>query len=164
MNKWLASLAGTLLLLTIGLYGYLYLSDDEERRRPADELAHQALTAATVEEQEQAARDLGDHGSAALPQLRRVLTETATPGVRAVMVQTLGAAYDFESMPALLDCLDDPAPQVRQRAGVAVSTILGLDYHFRADAAPEERAVTIRHYRSEYDKMLKSPPPKYRRN
>ena len=162
-NKWPLLAAGALLVVTVVVYGFLYVGGERDPRSP-DELAKQALTAGKQDERDQAARDLADQGAAALPQLRRVLKESDGPTVRAAMIQALGAAYDFESMPRLLDCLDDPDPAVRQRAGVAVSTILGLDYHFQPDAAPAERAVTIKHYRSEYDKMLQNPPPKYRRN
>jgi HEAT repeat protein len=172
MSKWLLIVAAVLLVLTVGVYGFLYLGDSRSSALAA--LEKQALSASTPELKEQAALALADRGKEAVEAMRRVLSQSDLPAVRAVMIQALGAAYDFDSMPKLIEGLDDPAPGVRAKAGVAVSKILGMEFvnegsegplrkiNFADDPA-EVRAEGVRKIRAAYEIMLKNPPPRYRR-
>jgi hypothetical protein len=118
-------------------------------RRPLspEELAQQALGAATVDGQEQAAIELVRRGKESVELLRRVFSESRTPEVRAAIAQGLGHQRDVDSLPHLIDAMEDPSPLVRGRAGVAVVEIVGLEVPFSADGPPEERRKAVAFYR-----------------
>jgi hypothetical protein len=97
-------------------------------------LARNALEAAGTDERELAAVELARvANNSQLPasvraeatqHLRAVLTESQSPPVRAACIQGLASRWDYDSMPAPVDALDDPSDLVRTGAAVA----------FRADA------------------------------
>jgi len=161
MVKPLLGATAVLLVVTIGVYVYRARSDTDRLDAP-ELLARRALTAPTVQEREKAALDLARSGPQALPHLRRVLAESDTPVVRAAVIEGLGGQRDWPSMPQLLDALEDDDLQVRGRAGVAVSRILGLEFFFQADDPFEQRQPVVGEMRACYEAMQKSPPPQYK--
>jgi hypothetical protein len=104
------------------------------RTASPQKLARNALEAAGADERELAAVELEQvANNSQLPasvraeatqHLRAVLTESQSPPVRAACIQGLASRWDYDSMPAPVDALDDPSDLVRTRAAVA----------FRADA------------------------------
>lgn len=164
MFKVLLSLAAALLTLTIGVYGYSAFSGRGDRLPPAAKLAEQALIASTAEAREKAALDLARYGPGSEPHMRRVLAESQQPSVKAAVIQGLASLGDWESMPQLIDVLDDPDAQVQGRAEAAVTTLLGKDFFFRPAGEPLDREGAVRAARAEYDRIRNSPSPKFRRN
>jgi len=156
MNKGLIYAVGGSAVLLAVIYGWMWLGGGGSAASP-EELARQALEAATAEEQEQAAVRL-----AALPQsearshLRDVLRQSKVAGVRAACLQGLGASHDYQSMDLLLEALEDESPLVRGRAGVAVTRMIGRDYHFRANGSEESRAKAVKGIRTCWEEMKKS--------
>jgi HEAT repeat protein len=97
-----------------------------------------------------AARQLSSHGEAAVPELRRVLQQSKEPAVRAAVIQGLGKAKDWRSMPELIEALDDSDPLVRGRAGAAVQKIMQAKFYFRAEDPPAKRAKVIAYIKRIY--------------
>jgi hypothetical protein len=95
-------------------------------------------------------------------ELRRELAEGQAPDVRAAAADALGAMKDLESMPLLLDAMEDPDARVRGRAGAAVRRILGADFFFRAEDPPDRREETLGRIRDHWEawktSMSESPP------
>jgi HEAT repeat protein len=137
----LFGLAGVLL---VALALWLLLGEGEPS---AEELAERALNAPTTEERQEAAIELARCGKESVQLLRRVFSESDTPEVRAAIAQGLGRQRDVESLPDLIDAMEDASPLVRGRAGVAVRRIVGLEVPFGADAPPEERRKAVAFYR-----------------
>jgi len=157
MSKTLIGTAVALGVVLVVVYGWLYLPRSEKTASP-EELARQALQAATAEERERAAIELAQlSGPAALEQIRRVLGESRAPQVRAVCIRALGAVRDFEAMDLLLCALEDESPLVRGRAGVAVTRMIGRDYHFRPHESAEQRAGAVKNIRRYWKAMDGSP-------
>lgn len=121
-----------------------------------EELAEIALTADSPQERERAAAQLLRHGDEALEELRRVFAESDTPEVRAICVQALAALRDYDSMNKMLDAMADPSAVVRSRAGRAVMQLLGANYEFDAEAAPEVRQETINYFRDMWEEYKDS--------
>lgn len=117
-------------------------------------LAERAISG-TPEEQEKAALEITRRGPDAIPLLRKIVAESTSSKARATAIQALGAYNDVESAPALFKAMEDDDPQVRGRAGVAVASIIGADYHFRADDPLPKRKAILGHMRQSYEKMLK---------
>jgi hypothetical protein len=128
-----------------------------ERRPSPDQLARQALEAATPAEQEVAAVRLAELGTDAKDHLRQVLTESQSAAVRAACIRGLAAQWDYDTMPMLLDALEDPSPLVRGRAGVAVQRLLGADFGFRCDDPPEKRGMVVKRLRQEWERVKDTP-------
>ncbi len=84
-------------------------------------------------------------------ELRRELVEGDSAAVRAAAADGLGTRRDVESMPALLDAMEDADALVRGRAGAAVQKILGADFFFRADDPPDKRADTLARIRAHWE-------------
>lgn len=134
------------------------------------ELARQALEAASPEEQELAAVELADAANnsqlqpqlrqQAKQQLRRVLTESQSPPVRAACIQGVASQWDYEGMPALLDALDDESKLVRRRAGMAVERMMSKDlskFNYNPDDPAGKRAPAIKVIREVWEKDRDSP-------
>jgi len=153
-SRILYSIAGVLAIIAVVVFGCLYIPWD--RRPSPDELERTALEGATSAEKERAAVELAGRGAEAGEHLRRVLQKSKLPQVRAAAIQGLGAQHDYESVEALLDALEDESPLVRGRAGIAMKTLLGVDFRFRAAASPEERAVKVQLIRKAWDEMRES--------
>lgn len=86
-----------------------------------------------------------------LEELREELRTAQTPFERADAAAQLGERRDTQSMPALLQAMEDPDPQVRARAGVAVQKILHADFYFRADDPPEKREQALQRIRQHWE-------------
>jgi len=84
------------------------------------------------------------------PELRIELQESNSPVKRAQAAARLGAIRDLESMPVLLDALEDPSPVVRGRAGASIVAILHADFYFRANDPPEKRRKAIKKIRDHW--------------
>ncbi len=150
----LATVFGVLLLVAIIYYGRRLMSGG----RPSPEtLTERALSAASETEKEEATIELSRLGPKASPHLRKLLAESDSPQVRAVCIQSLGSVYDYESMPAILEALDDESRLVRGRAEVAASKMLGRDYGLRRDLSEDERARIVTLMRTEWEALDGSP-------
>jgi HEAT repeat protein len=158
MNRTLLTVAGVLLAVTIAVYAVMYFFGGD-RPIPPDELAKRALTAANPADREKAARLLAESGQAGIPHMREVVAKTDSPEIKSDLIQGLGAAKDWRSMPVLLDALGDANERIRARAGVAVTDMLGVDYLFRAQDPPDKREAIAKIMRKRYESMLKNPPP-----
>jgi hypothetical protein len=120
-------------------------------------LARQALEGATPQAREAAAVKLAALGERAHDLQVRVLNESRDPNVRAAMIQGLAAQWEYGSMPAFLDAMNDESPLVRGRAGAAVQRMLGADFGFQYDDPPEKRKALIAGLRKEWEFLKKSP-------
>lgn len=132
------AVAGVLLLV--------WLFSGETRSTP-EELVDRALSAPTVDERQTAAIELSRRGDVPIESVRNVFRQSKAPEVRAAAAQGLGRTRDIDSLPALIDAMEDESPLVRGRAGAAVKQIVGLDYEFRALDPPEERQKAVDFYR-----------------
>ena len=150
----LATVFGVLLLVAIIFYGRRWISGGPSS---PETLAERALSAASETEREEATIELSRLGPQASPHLRKLLTESDSPQVRAVCIQSLGSAYDYESMPAILEALDDESQLVRGRAGVAASKMLGRDYGLRMGLPEAERERIVTLMRKEWEALDGSP-------
>ena len=72
-------------------------------------------------------------------------------GKRALGVQRLGELRDFESMPIVIDAMDDESRQVRESAANAAREIVGAGIKFRSYDPPEKRQVEMQAVRRLYD-------------
>jgi len=82
-----------------------------------------------------------------LEPLRQIVQESAPAEIRALAADALGRAMDPDSMPMLLDAMDDPNPLVRRSAGAAVEKLVGLGRAFDPEAPLQQRQQVIAHYR-----------------
>jgi HEAT repeat protein len=128
------------------------------------ELAQQALQADTETDQELAAVKLAEMAGKndlqpqlreeVKQQLRRVLGESQSPQVRAACIQGLASQWDYESMPALMDALDDPSDLVRGRARVAIERMMSVDlgsFGYKYDDPSAKRAAAIQRIRNDWE-------------
>jgi HEAT repeat protein len=136
-----------------GLTAFLLLFLGGCGERSVESLTEIALNGSSAEQQK-AAAELSERGPAAILPFRRILAESKSPDVRAIAIQSLGVLGDVQSMPALLDAMDDPDPQIRSRAGVAASRLLRVDYYFRTEDPPARRKAIIAQMREAYDHLL----------
>jgi HEAT repeat protein len=157
VGKSLYYITGGLFIVLIVAYA-ADLFSGAPRKAPPAELSNRALTGATAEERERAALELAEN-DAGISQMREVLAKSDSPRVKSAVIQGLGAQRDWESMPKLIDALSDPSEEVRDRAGSAVTVMLGVDYHFRAADPPQKRDAALKSIRKRYEAMAKSPPP-----
>jgi HEAT repeat protein len=146
--------AGVLLLAAVAFYGWRWMSAPS--KPSAEKLAGVALSGDPDERQE-AALMLIALGDPAVPLMRRVLRQSEAPEVRAAMIQGLIGQYDYASMPAILDALDDESPLVRMRAAPAVLKLLCFDVSYSSDDPPEKRREAVKACRQRWETMLKMP-------
>lgn len=116
---------------------------------------------ATQEQREKAILGLAKADKKGKEYLRELL-KSPDVEAKAAAISGLAECRDFESMPQLLDLLDDPSDNLRRRAASASMLILGRNYPYDAAAAASARAPVIALMRKEYQAMKKSPPPMYR--
>ncbi|MBA4062524.1 MAG: hypothetical protein C0501_02235 [Isosphaera sp.] len=126
--------------------------------------AKAADPAGAAADRERAALALADKGAEGKEALKTLLKSATEPGVKAAAVSGLAALDAWDSVPLLLDAMDDPAEAVRARAGAAVAKFVGKDFGFKASAPPDERRAVLAVVRAEYAKMAKSPPPRYQKS
>lgn len=132
----------------------------KQKQRTPEELAQIALNGeASDTERQKAALELGQVGKGNEQLLQQVLVESQTPEVKAAAIEAIGELKHWESMPKLLDALDDPSPLVRGRAAAIATSMLGIDFGFRAGDPPDKRALAIKGMKRLYQDMLNSPSP-----
>ena len=155
MARWLQIAAGVSVAALALVYGFRFLSCN--RPISADKLAEQALTDPAPEQQQQAAATL-----VALPQearrepLRRLVRESTSPQVRATAILGLAGQWDYDSMPRMLELLDDPSPDVRAAAGSAAQRLMSVDFGFRGTDSPEKREVAAAQLRKQWESFRDS--------
>jgi len=154
-SKILLLLAGVLIVAVAVVYGWSLVF--KERMLSADELAELALTASSPGEQEEAAAKLVALGKPAQPQMKRVLGESKTPSVRAAMIAELASEYAYDTMPTMLDALDDQSLIVRVRALGAMDRMLQFKFGYQAEDPPEKRRAAIKAYRDLWEKVKDKP-------
>lgn len=86
----------------------------------------------------------------------------ATPEVRAIAIQAAAAGGDWDSMPTLIDLLDDDDTGVRARAFAACAALLGMDHGHDPRATATDLARAKDSVRRAYETMRQNPPPQYR--
>jgi len=156
-------------IVVFGLVVLLALVGCQQPPSP-DELAQEALEAATAGEQELAAVKLAEvaNDNQLQPQLRqqakqclqRVLKESRSPQVRAACIQGLSSLWDYDSMPAFLDALGDESDLVRGRAVVTIERMMSVSlagFGYRYDDPSAKRAPAIERVRKEWDTTRDSP-------
>ncbi len=74
---------------------------------------------------------------------------------RADAASRLGAMRDEQSMPLLIEAMEDPDPLVRGRSGVAVQKIMKADYYFRANDPPEKRREALAKIRTAWEGYMR---------
>ncbi|MDE0735626.1 MAG: hypothetical protein OSB47_07375 [Pirellulaceae bacterium] len=148
MRATLLIIAGILALVV----GWIYFAPGDSIPSP-EELAEQALNAATSEEQEAAAVKLSQSGQAGITQLRRVYQESTVVEVRAACIKGLGVLRDYDSMAIFFDGLEDDSALIRGRAGVAMVRMLGRDYRFRANGSVADRVKSITGMQKAWEEM-----------
>jgi len=132
---------------------FLLLTSCGSSEPTIDELVDRALTASSAEAKEKAAVKLASHGTAAVPQMRKVLAETDTPQVKAAMIQGLGHAYDYDSIEEIFKGLEHSDRVVRLRAAHAVSKLLGRRYGFNPASSAQQRQRVIKSMRADWEGM-----------
>jgi HEAT repeat protein len=79
--------------------------------------------------------------------LKAFLAEKA-PETRAAAANALGKFQHWDAMEGLVEALEDESVEVRSSAGMAIRSILGLDYGFRAKAPLSQRQEAIARIRN----------------
>ncbi len=154
MSRNLIVVACALVVVTITYFGYGWLF--AEQPSSPQELAQTALEADSADERETAVAQLSGLGRESTEHLQRVMIKSNSPAVRATAIQGLARQWDYDSMDAIIDALDDDNPLIRGRAGRAAERMLGLRFDFRYDAPVEERKVKIKLIRAAWRKMKTS--------
>jgi hypothetical protein len=166
MEQQLKLVAGVLLAAVVAFYGWQYFASRETLDSP-EELAAQALGGSKPEEQELACARLValaaklnklESRNPAREPLVQVYKESKRASVRATALQGLASIWDYDSMPLMLDALDDESIEVRSAAGQAVTRLLSLDpAEFNAVATPEDRQVSAKGLRARWEDFHKKP-------
>jgi HEAT repeat protein len=145
------------LLVVFGVVVFAVVRGTQADAPPTpEELVQKAEDAPTGTEREKAVLDLATTGPSAEDQLRRLLVESKKPEVRAAAIEGLNSLSAWNSMPQILQALEDPSVQVRGRAGAAATRMLGIDFLYRAEDPPEQRAKAVKGMRSCYSQMQKA--------
>ena len=147
MNKWLIVTVVVLSVLLVVVYGRSCVPRSNGTGSP-EQLARLALEADTAEEREQAAADLSQSGEGSVDLMRRVFGQSKSPEVRAIIAQGLGHYRDVDSVPVLIDGMEDESFLVRERTGVAVRKIVGIDFGFKPGESTEHRQKRVALYRT----------------
>jgi hypothetical protein len=93
--------------------------------------------------------------------LRQVLKDSDNPQVRVTIVAGLAKARDPDSVPQLLDAMEDESLEMRRLAGNAVELTCGFPHLFQPDAPLEQRRSVIARYRQVWDDLTKTPGQPY---
>jgi HEAT repeat protein len=143
----LGGLAAVLLLAVVLVYGAGWFF--HAKPPVADDLEKTALADGSPLEQQKAAADLIALGRPALPNIRRVLHESTSPEVRAIMIMGIAQTQDMESVEDVFKALDDDAYVVRVQALAAMRRLLFFDRIFKPEAPHEERVAAIKKLRQQ---------------
>ena len=82
--------------------------------------------------------------------MQEVLLESETPEVRAATAAGLGNASNIDSVPSLLDAMEDDSLLTRQAAGKAVGKLMGWRHGFQADDPSDKRAEAVERFRERW--------------
>ena len=121
-----------------------------------EQLARQALEAPSSDEQEVAAVQLAQLGRPAREHLQRVLSQSQSPQVRAACIRGLAVQWDYDSMPAMLDALDDESQWVRGRAVEAVERMMSRNFNYQSDDPADKRAAAAFRIREHWEEFRDS--------
>jgi len=148
--RWLIIVAGVLLAVLALVYGIRFFGGN--RPVSADELAQQALSDPVLKQQQQAVAALVTLPQAARREpLQRLIKESTSPQVLSTAVLGLAGQWDYDSMPRMLELLDDPSPDVRTAAGSAVQRMMSVEYGFRGTDSPEKREAAAARLRKQWE-------------
>ena len=86
----------------------------------------------------------------------RVYKESTDRGCRAAMIESLAHGYDYESMPLILDALENLDPLVSGRANAAVARMLNVKIELRAGETAQERKRKVDPVRARWADLEKS--------
>ncbi len=114
---------------------------------PAAEIAERVKNAPDEQARDQAVKELARRGETALPEIRKVISESESPAVRVPLVKALAVAKDYDGIEQLLDLLDDNSADVRRESDEALQQLFGINVHYDAEAAEPERQDAIARYR-----------------
>jgi len=100
----------------------------------------------------QAMIDIGRSGDrSAAPLAMKTLTTHPSPRVRAAAANALARLEVWDSMPTLIDALQDADLRVRTQANLAIAKLVGFRYlGYDPDAPAADRARAIRFIREDY--------------
>ena len=121
----------------------------------AEELLATALNEGPQEDRIEAAVALSNHEDVTLEMLHEVIQKSSLPPVRAAAIAALGNRRDVDSLPVLIDLMEDESELVRGRAGIAVERISGLRMGYNPADTPENREQTIARYRQFWEDCQK---------
>jgi len=116
------------------------------------QLTARALKASSPEERQQAVlRLINIKGGEILPYLRTIITESQDPEVVLTALNGMSAFVDPESLPILIDKMDNPDKAVREQAAYVVLKIFGgeklpegIEYDPEGDDTEARRKVVRR--------------------
>lgn len=146
-----AAAAAMLLLAVVVVVASLVGGDSKQPLRSPDVLLRDATSTgdsdAERSRRRKAARELVQQAAVATEALRQLADESDDAAVRATAMQGLGKARDRDSVPMLLDALEDDDPRVRGQANAALIKIYEADFGFRAYDSADKRAASVRLWR-----------------
>lgn len=138
-----------LLPVVIWVYGAGWLF--HAKPLSADELETTALEDGSSEGQQKAAVALIGLGKPALPNIRRVLHQSKSSEVQAIMIMGIAQTRDMDSVEDVFNALDDDAYVVRVQALAAMRRLLFFDRIFKPEAPHEVRVAAIKKLRQQME-------------
>jgi hypothetical protein len=160
MEQQLKIVAGVLLVAVVACYAWWYWPSHEKLESP-EVLARQALSAASLEDQERACARLvvvagklhktGTRNPAREP-LLQVFKETKSPTVRVAAIRGLASIWDYDSMEAMFEALGDQSTEVQVAARQMIVNLLCLDpRRFPPAVSAEARQAQAKELRDRWE-------------
>lgn len=158
--------AGVLLVAVVVCYAWWYWPSHEKLESP-EVLARQALSAASLEEQERACARLvvvagklhksGTRNPAREP-LLQVFKESQSPTVRVAAIRGLASLWDYDSMETMFQALGDQSTEVQAAAKQMIVNLLCLDpRRFPPAVSAEQRQAQAKELRARWEDFLRVP-------
>jgi hypothetical protein len=69
------------------------------------------------------------------------------------LIDATAKNLDWRSVPELFEAMESPYPVIRARAAVAAEKIMGIQFFYRAQDPPEQRAKILAQMREEFEAM-----------
>jgi uncharacterized protein YigA (DUF484 family) len=166
MERQLKIAAGVLLVAVVACYTWWYWPSHEKLEAP-EVLAQQALSAASLEDQERACARLvavagklhktGPRNPAREP-LLQVFKESKSPTVRVAAICGLASIWDYDSMEAMFQALGDQSAEVQAAARQAIVNLMSLDpRRFPPAASAEAQQAQAKELRDRWEDFRKTP-------
>jgi hypothetical protein len=156
LTKVLLIAAGGLFGILVLVYGIRFFFGGE-KEYTANDLAEIAITSSDKDERQRAAARISEAGDGAVEALKRVLNEADDESVRGIAMYGLAETYDYDSMPLVLEGLEDPSFDVRWNAGRACQRMLNLkNFEYNAAEPPESQKRQIERITTEWNELKKS--------